>query len=143
MPYVVWSEMFSVGIPHIDKQHQGLFEITNRFHEAIDQRRGQETVFDILNSLVRYAQDHFRDEEEMMRGSDFPDEEVEAHIRVHEQLVQDIFDLLQSLRESGEKSVHELETFTNNWMIKHILVEDKKYQPHCHGQREFKPGGRG
>ena len=34
MPFAVWNEKYSLGIPKIDSQHQKFFEIINRIQDA-------------------------------------------------------------------------------------------------------------
>jgi len=139
MSYVVWSDMFSVKMPYIDNQHKKLFEIANDFHTALEDNKGKEFLFEILNSLIHYTEEHFRDEEEIMEMAGYPAVDIESHKKNHEQLVRDIFGLHQGFTNSEEKTTHELEIFLNNWIIQHILLEDKKYGPFCANLTDYRP----
>jgi hemerythrin-like metal-binding protein len=142
MAFVVWSEMFAVHMPYIDHQHRQLLEIVNEFHAAVEESRNREIIFHTLNALIRYAEEHFRDEEEIMKVAEYPAGDLATNKQIHEQLVEDIFRLHGEFTESKKKSTHELEVFLNNWLIQHILLEDKKYQPYCKGMGAYVPRAR-
>jgi hemerythrin len=139
MTYVVWSDMFSVRMPYIDNQHKKLLEIANDFHAALKDNKDRKSLFEILNSLIHYTEEHFRDEEEIMEMAGFPAVDMESHKKIHEQLVRDIFGLHQGFTNSEEKTTHELEIFLNNWLVQHILLEDKKYEPYCENLTDYRP----
>lgn len=137
MPYIIWSSMYSINVPYIDNQHKKLFEIVNDFYASIKNDHGRETVFRTLNSLIQYAEQHFRDEEEIMAMAKYPDEEREAHKAKHEKLVEDIFALCEELEKDKELTVEHLELFLNEWLIQHVLLTDKKLQPYCSTLKNF------
>ncbi|HOS97739.1 MAG TPA: bacteriohemerythrin [Deltaproteobacteria bacterium] len=142
MPYVEWCEMFSIHVPDIDRQHTRLLEIANEFHAALKANRARQTLFDILNSLIRYAEEHFRDEEKAMEAAGYPEEDLLAHRALHEQLYDDIYRLHGEFQEAREKTIHDVELFLNNWLIKHILLEDKKLSPYSEMLRKKAREGR-
>jgi hemerythrin len=53
------------------------------------------------------------------------------------QLYDDIFHLHREFQEAQEKTVHDVELFLNNWLIKHILLEDKKLAPYSDKLRKI------
>lgn len=114
MPYVVWSDMFSINMPFIDNQHKKLINIVNDFHEAIHKNKGEESLFKILNALIKYAEQHFQDEERVMEFSGYPLDKKNEHKKIHEQLVMDIFRLQQEYNQSEEKTIYNLELFLNS-----------------------------
>lgn len=139
MTYVAWSDMFSVRIPYIDNQHKQLLETANDFHAAFKGDKDKNFLFEILNALIHYTEEHFRDEEELMEKAGYPAVDIKSHKKIHEQLVRDIFELHQGFMNSEEKTAHELEIFLNNWLVQHILLEDKKYEPFCENLTGFRP----
>ncbi|MEI6128375.1 MAG: bacteriohemerythrin [Pseudomonadota bacterium] len=128
MSYVVWCDMFSVGVPFIDHQHQWLINLLNRFHELFSQGKAAPVVEKVLTQLIRYADKHFHDEEQLMLSARYPD--IEAHKKLHETLVIDIFKLQEDMQNKAFDA-HALELFLNMWIVRHILVEDKKLQKYC------------
>lgn len=80
----------------------------------------------ILNSLIRYAEEHFRDEETVMDLAGYPADEALSHRMIHEGLIEEIFALNEELKVPEEKPLHDVEVFLNGWLIRHILTQDKK-----------------
>ncbi len=137
MAYALWCDMFSIKVPFIDNQHKKLLNIANDFHKARNENRGKESLFEILNSLIRYAEQHFRDEERLMEAAGYPPDDIKEHKRIHEQLINDIFRLHQDFSQSAEKTVYEMEMFLNSWLIQHILITDKKLELYCRDIQYF------
>ncbi len=126
MEYVMWSEMFSTRVPYIDNQHKKLLDIVNEFHAAVKEKKGRDILFQVLNSLIRYTEEHFRDEETVMDMTGYPAEEALLHRKIHEELAEEILRLNEELKGPEEKPLHDVEVFLNGWLIRHILTQDKK-----------------
>jgi len=129
--------MFSINMPYIDNQHKKLLDIANDFHKAVYENKGGESLFKILNALIKYADQHFRDEEKVMEAADYPHDKTVEHKKIHEQLIMDIFRLQQECNQSAEKTIYELELFLNSWLINHILTTDKQLAPYCKNIQEL------
>ncbi len=127
MEYVSWSPLFSVKNPHIDQQHKRLFDIVNEFHSAYKAKENKDYVFSILNKLIQYTEEHFRDEERVLKASGCSDEFYNNHVKEHEKLIEEIFQLNMDLQSGVKKSLNELERFFDKWLINHVLEEDKRY----------------
>lgn len=143
MEYVMWSEMFSTRVPYIDNQHKKLLDIVNEFHAAIKEKKGKDILLPILNSLIRYAEEHFRDEETVMDLAGYPADEALSHRMIHEGLIEEIFALNEELKVLEEKPLHDVEVFLNGWLIRHILTQDKKlasYAVYLKGPGSPEPG---
>ena len=131
MEYVVWSEMFSVKVPYLDKQHQKLFEIINDFHTFLKAGRGEDILFTVLNELIQFAQRHFQDEETILRAAGYDPQHLQMHMQAHETMLADIFALNEEFARGDKRSLYDVEHFLNNWLIKHILATDKEYELVC------------
>ena len=138
MPCIEWSPLFSVGVDKMDAQHRELIAITNEFCEAYQANRGHQSVPSILNKLISYAQEHFRDEEELMRTFGF--EGFEEHKEKHEQMVDKIFSIVHAFEKGSVTAPDDLNTFLREWLIEHILKEDMQYRDIFSGQRQAKAG---
>ena len=139
MSYIIWSDFFRVGVPFIDKQHHTLIDILNNFYAAYKADIPMKDIFQILNKLTEYAEQHFQDEERLMKAAKYPQEELDYHKKEHEQLILDVFDFNDQLFAGERQVIFNIEVFLNNWLIKHILISDKKYQPFCKLVKNFNP----
>ena len=126
MKFVAYCDLFLIENQTIDTQHQVLFEITNRFHREVRQLFNRDNAIAILTELIQYAQKHFTAEEAIIEKSGMPKELVTRHKEIHGRLVEDIFKLNEEITSGKIKSRDEIETFLTEWLVLHILIEDKK-----------------
>jgi hemerythrin len=139
MQFIVWTDFFSTGINYIDRQHKKLIDIANDFHSSVKNNANKSTMFSILNHLVSYAEEHFADEEKIMQKAGVPAEHFEYHKELHEKLTLSVFDLNAALERGESKTIDEIEVFLNDWLIKHILEEDRKMLPYSARLKNYNP----
>jgi hemerythrin-like metal-binding protein len=126
MALFTWDDIYSVGNPQIDAQHQRLFDIANRFHAAYVQRAGRERLAWIFGELLDYTATHFADEEALMRRYNYPD--YVQHKAGHDKLV----GLVSYYRQQLENGAADIEArvmqFIQTWLNGHILGTDRNYK---------------
>jgi hemerythrin len=126
MSRFTWSQIYSVGNDKIDQQHQQLFDIANRYADALERGMGRKTLIGIFNELVAYTAYHFKEEESMLQDGGYP--ELEAHRKNHEKLVKLVMHYKQQL-DMGEAGVEQRALdFIQTWLNGHILGMDRKYR---------------
>ena len=77
--------------------------------------------------LVRYTENHFRDEERILQRCDYPD--LAKHKAQHDALTGKVHQFATDLR-AGRASVSmDLLTFLRDWLYNHILKTDADYVP--------------
>lgn len=130
MKFVEWCDLFLVGNQAIDKQHKVLFDISNKFHDEVYKGFNRKKTIETLNQLITYAQSHFNDEESIAEKSKFPKELLDNHKNIHDQLIIDIFKLNEDIISGKINSMYDIEKFLTEWLVLHILTEDKKYKEH-------------
>ncbi|MFZ5766135.1 MAG: bacteriohemerythrin [Thermodesulfobacteriota bacterium] len=130
MARIFWKSEYSVNSAYIDRQHQQLLAIVNEFISAAATGKGKSVAYPILNRLVQYAEEHFRDEEKLMRMARYPAPELERHIREHEELTEEIFRQTENWSSGGEEALPRIGEFLSKWLLTHILVSDKKFGPY-------------
>jgi hemerythrin-like metal-binding protein len=127
-----WDKRYSVGCEYIDIQHRNLVGIVNDFFRAVRQEGDREMLASILTRLVRYAEEHFQDEERLAAAAGFPADKLEVHKREHEKLTLAIFHIaeLYGSRADLQKSVEETATLLKRWLLDHILDADMQEAPY-------------
>lgn len=121
---VQWEDSYSLGLEQIDDQHKTLFNIMNRLWSAIVRRAEAVEMDVILGELEQYTVSHFTAEETFMRAAAFSG--FEGHKKQHE----DFIARLQSARvgtQSGKHISLELLHFLRDWLVNHIMVQDRAY----------------
>lgn len=127
MTKIIWKNDYSVHSAYIDSQHRHLVTIINDFNAAWAAGRGKDAAYSILNRLIQYAEEHFRDEEKLLRMARYPSEALDTHVKEHEQLTEDIFRHTENWSSYGEEALPKIGEFLKKWLIDHILTTDKKF----------------
>jgi hemerythrin-like metal-binding protein len=87
---VIWDQSWCIGVKNVDAQHQNLVALVNKLNQAMSEGKGKNVLEEILESLVSYTKEHFRDEERMMEQNGYPD--LIAHKRKHVELTKKVID---------------------------------------------------
>jgi len=111
-----WIPKMSVGVGKIDKEHQGLFAIMNRFHDGMLAGRGNETLRPVLAELGQYTKVHFGNEETLLRSHGYS--RLAEHLKLHEVFRSKVGDLETELVEHFFRSLAE-----NSGMTLHLDLE--------------------
>ena len=125
MPFVFWSDQFSVGVQSFDDQHAILFDAINDLHEAMMKGQSRKIVGGLLQTLLKYTRAHFADEERMMEWTGFSG--LASHKQVHHDLIKRLEEY-QALYAKGERSLSNgVIGFYADWLQAHILEADQAY----------------
>lgn len=130
MTRFVWSEEFELGIDIIDHQHQRIVEYINQIYDIAAAEpntvkvENTAEIKQVLASLVDYTVSHFAFEEALMEEADYP--ELSEHQLVHRQFT-GLIENLKARCEQGEEVSQKLATVLQQWLIQHIMTEDKGY----------------
>ena len=124
MALFVWDEIYRVGISTIDEQHQRLFDIVNRFHDAVVRREGRWALVSAFDELAEYTAYHFRDEEQRMAEVGYPD--LARHRGYHEKLVDLVITYRAQLAAGADGIEARALDFIKMWLNAHVLGTDKE-----------------
>lgn len=135
MTFMPWSDELSVGLGDVDEQHQWLVTLTNRLHDELgraDQNRA--AVSAVLDELMNYTMNHFIMEEEMFQRFGYP--QASQHKALHDAFTQQVLRTITDF-EGGADVGRQVLDMLKNWLVHHIMVEDKAYVPFltAHGVR--------
>ena len=121
-----WDDSLLIGVPLIDRQHRALVSALDTLTEECARGKWPDTIEKTLNFIIAYTKEHFADEERVQAECGFP--EMEAHKRMHADLILQVSLLVDELQKSGRS----IDLFTKinkalvDWVIHHIGAEDKK-----------------
>lgn len=119
-----WNPDYLTGIDEIDFQHQYFVKLINRIESKLASIALDHGQSPLLNELVLYARFHFLSEENFMVEAAYPG--LEEHLKLHQQLIQELNNELQMLEQDMTEPGHFVEML-GNWFRDHTLVEDQKY----------------
>lgn len=124
MEMIKWSKSYEIGIAEIDLQHQKWIEITNEFHTAIKNNSQGAILEATLNKFLEYSNMHFSCEEKYMESIKYP--RYATHRKIHESFVVKTKYYTGLLKKNKSQLAGEMWDFIKNWLVNHILIEDKK-----------------
>lgn len=129
-----WSDVYSVGIPEIDEQHQGFFKASHRLYDEILDCQGEHAVEAAVAFMRDYANRHFTAEEDFMRQHAYP--ALAEHQALHAAFFERLDALAEDLAVFGP-SQHLADRaldLTQDWLVEHIADEDVLYALHARSQ---------
>jgi len=121
-----WDKHFITGLSDVDEQHQNLVDIINQFGSQLATNSlAPDSIEAIFKNLEEYTQYHFREEEELMAKVGIDARHLEAHIRTHNEFLQEV--TLMHARISADKitTAENLFKFLSYWLAYHILGLDQ------------------
>lgn len=119
-----WDPIYRIGVDVIDQQHQGLFDIGNRFYDAWRQRVRGAVLRRIFDELLEYTSFHFAEEERLMQQIDYPS--LQQHRANHEELVDLVNHYRSQLKVGRAGAERQALEFVRTWLRAHVLDADKK-----------------
>ena len=125
MAFIIWVDRYNVGIDEIDIQHKKLVELINVLFDTISLKDRKEALNKAFTELVNYTIYHFKLEEELMKTHHFP--EYDSHKKEHLAFVDKVNNYIRTLKIEDTKALLEIINFLKNWLLNHILINDKKY----------------
>ena len=126
MEKIIWKDEFSVGVDQFDRQHQHLFEIINKLATQPNTGPDLHLATETLKEMFDYAQEHFTDEEELMRQYDYP--EIENQLQQHAYFRKITAEFCSYPEDKKAETLYEIAEFLNIWWVNHILRFDMKYK---------------
>ena len=118
-----WTADYAVGVPQIDDEHQQLFALVEKMHQAMIEGKGREFLEDLLMCLVSYTCYHFAHEEQLMERIAYPG--YREHRRQHEDLRSRLRPM-QDRADSGQETMTiEVMLFLMEWLKTHVTTSDR------------------
>jgi len=115
------------NVGNVDQQHRRLFDIINDLSAAVVEGRGADHMVKVFNALLDYTAVHFREEEDMLRKSHYPD--YDNHIKLHHVFEAKVKQARDDYSSGKGMVASEIIRFLTEWLVVHIGKVDHKYIP--------------
>ena len=122
---IEWTKKYSVGVSVMDEEHKGLIDTINKVIAARQRNYSQEEVEEILSELVKYAKEHFKNEEAYMSKFEYPDYLLHYNEHLNFSLHMIIYN--NQVINGEYKIMDEVYNYLQEWLVHHIQKTDKKY----------------
>jgi hemerythrin len=125
MPLIQWKENFSVHFEKLDEHHKRFVGIINRLYDSVMTAETLDAVPPIIDELIQYSSYHFSAEEQFMRDTAY--QGLDEHMAKHRMYLDKISELQRVKLDDQRELARELIIFLGDWLLHHILDEDKQY----------------
>ncbi len=122
---IKWGQQYMLGITSIDDQHKKLVTLINELYRNFGSKANKTVTNKVLTELVEYTQYHFGFEEDIFHQIHYSD--TINHIDQHKKFVSQVSEFYNKFRTDKEILSMDIVDFLKNWLLKHILITDRKY----------------
>lgn len=124
---IQWKQDYSIGIPHIDQQHQRLFDLANQAYALLKDdllHDKYDAIVAIINELKEYTVYHFKSEEDYMLSIGY--KRFLSQKAEHTDFIAKMDAVnLDAVDADQDKYLLETLDFVCAWISDHILLRDK------------------
>ena len=124
MSFLEWKAEFSVGVPSIDDEHRQMIELINAVYAELKDCDDPGSVEGFLGDVYNTIAGHFALEERIMRESAYF--EYEAHKDDHEDLLDQIRDMMDAVSDDSKSGLAQLEGRLSSWFGNHFATFDAR-----------------
>lgn len=125
---IEWDNSLETGVAEVDEDHRNLVRLINELDAMLSQGVDTARFGAVIDTLIDYAENHFRREEEMLERLGYPD--IVIHAESHAGFAHRLGAMVAGcIIEPGPDSIARLRDHLRSWLIDHILLEDMRYAP--------------
>ena len=128
MTLLSWKDEFATGIESVDFEHREMIALINDLHAEMVGRKDSDSIEQFLGDVHAAISAHFALEERIMQRSGY--HEYLAHKENHEELLDQIRDLMDMQHEDADAGLALLQRQLANWFEVHFASFDAR----LHGQ---------
>ena len=124
MPLLEWKPEYSVGNTAIDYEHEQMIAQINLLYEQLFDPQDGGNIEAVLGEIHADISAHFALEERLMREAAYL--EYEEHKNDHEDLLDQILDLIDGFYEDPKKGQKLLKSELSDWFGRHFSSFDAR-----------------
>lgn len=124
MTLLTWKPEYSVGIEAVDFEHREMIELLNGLYDELEDKSDPDAIEQFLGDIHATISAHFALEERVMQRSGYS--EFEAHKDDHEELLDQIRDLMDTFILDSESGIALLQERLSNWFSVHFSTFDAR-----------------
>lgn len=120
------KEEYKIGVPHIDAEHERLFEIGENAYKLLKnpyEMDKYDKIVEVIEELRSYTVYHFKSEEDYMESINY--KRLFTQKIDHANFIKKIDEVnFNKIDENQDEAIMEILTFLNKWLVDHILEKD-------------------
>ena len=110
----------------LDKEHQQLIDLLDSLDKCISTGDSANQVHNYLSDFVALAEEHFRNEEEIMEAYKYP--EIIDHKKEHADLLKQLFVLKNKLDNGHTPFGNDYMQLLRRWLEEHLFDADNRLE---------------
>ena len=130
MNLLKWKREYSVGDESIDDEHREMIQLINETYSQLESNADAVQIDECLGDIFSTISMHFALEESMMRHRGYAD--YQAHKDDHENLLDQIRDLMDDFISTPESGAEQLEQRLSDWFGRHFSTFDARLHGKLH-----------
>lgn len=119
------EKTYKLGIPSIDEQHAEWVEMLSELRRYSKDKNSDLIVRKIIDQILTYVDFHFAYEEKLFFQYGYPD--ASNHAQAHKDFLAKIKGMNHDLKNNIPLLGSTLVTVMQDWLMNHLIKEDKKY----------------
>jgi len=124
MELLEWKAEYSVGIASVDDEHREMIGLINDVYARLGESTDAEAIEDCLENIFHTISMHFALEERIMYEAGYG--EYEDHKEDHEDLLDEIRDLMDEFLADAKKGGGLLKERLSAWFARHFATFDAR-----------------
>ncbi len=124
MSLLHWKPEYSVGIPSVDDEHRAMIDMINGVYEGLGDAPDLPEIEKCLEDIFTAISLHFALEERVMRDNAYS--EYDEHKEDHEDLLDEIRDLMDEFIADQDAGAQNLEKHLSGWFSRHFSTFDAR-----------------
>jgi len=121
---IEWRKEFEIGLAEVDHEHQSLIDAINRLHRDMAIGVPSARVTGAIGDIHAAIAAHFALEEKEMTALQY--DGYVAHKTDHEQLLDEILDILDGVVATGRYDPAPLAAQLSAWFVEHFRTHDAR-----------------
>lgn len=122
MNLLYWKDSYSIGIAPVDQEHKELIGLINQLYDELVQSKERHSAMRFFGDLLKAISTHFALEEHIMRDRGYGG--LAAHKNDHEQLLDELRDMMDAYEQADTVDVLELAPRLDQWFSRHFRTHD-------------------
>lgn len=129
-----WRDDFEIGVSEIDEEHRKMIDEFEKLYNFMKNGEGHHYYRELLDFLNNYVDTHFQNEEKLQKNISY--KWFESHKKMHQQFENQLNEIIARSKEKEvtNEDLIKINLFVKNWLIRHILIEDKKIAEFIEGE---------
>jgi hemerythrin len=119
-----WKSAYALGIPAVDLEHRHMIDLINGIYASLGDEHDADAVEAVLGDIHAGISAHFALEEKLMREAAY--REYAAHKDSHEDLLDQIRDMMDSYSEDPVAGKALLQRSLSDWFGGHFATFDAR-----------------